>query len=162
MAGMLDLRTKRQKVTGLAVGSAWTPAAGLVSASSWAPVRNRRRRLAPCSMCSPPAPALALAGGHARDWAEERTNAGGEPRRPAGRLPLEKAVNFCCAAFRGTGTGTEQAVGARHRNWTFSGQLIFGQFPRKIVPGIWDAYTAKETENRQGEVGFLRYSPYGP
>jgi hypothetical protein len=25
---------------------------------------------------------------------------------------------------------------ARHLNWTFSGQLIFGQFPRKIVPGM--------------------------
>jgi hypothetical protein len=47
----------------------------------------------------------------------------------------------------------------RHPNWAFSGQLIFGQFPRKVVPGTWDAHTAKETENRQGEVGFLRYSP---
>jgi hypothetical protein len=101
MAGMLDLRTKRQKVTGLAVGSAWTPAAGLVSASSWAPVRNRRRRLAPCSICSPPAPAPALAGGHARDWAvwaEERTNAGGAPRRPAGR-PSRRLRIFAARLF---------------------------------------------------------------
>ena len=27
-------------------------------------------------------------------------------------------------------------VATRHLNWTFSGQLIFGQFPRKIVPGM--------------------------
>jgi hypothetical protein len=25
---------------------------------------------------------------------------------------------------------------ARHLNWTFSGQLTFGQFPRKIAPGM--------------------------
>jgi hypothetical protein len=58
------------------------------------------------------------------------------------------------------------AAGPRHLNWTFSGQLIFGQFPRKIVPGMHiprrKRKTAKETENRQGEVGSLRYSPYGP
>jgi hypothetical protein len=28
------------------------------------------------------------------------------------------------------------ATWARHLNWTSSGQLIFGQFPRKIVPGM--------------------------
>jgi hypothetical protein len=44
----------------------------------------------------------------------------------------------------------------------FSDQLIFGQFPRKIEDSAWDAYTAKETENRQREVDLLRYSPYGP
>jgi hypothetical protein len=33
--------------------------------------------------------------------------------------------------------------------WTFSGQLIFGQFPRKKKGIAWDAYTAKETENRR-------------
>jgi hypothetical protein len=36
----------------------------------------------------------------------------------------------------------------------------FRPIPQK--DSAWDAYTAKETENRQGEVGFLRYSPYGP
>ena len=36
----------------------------------------------------------------------------------------------------------------------------FRPIPQK--DSAWDAHTAKETENRQGEVGFLRYSPYGP
>ena len=36
----------------------------------------------------------------------------------------------------------------------------FRPIPQK--DSAWDAYTAKETENRQGEVGSLRYSPYGP
>jgi hypothetical protein len=36
----------------------------------------------------------------------------------------------------------------------------FRPIPQK--DSAWGAYTAKETENRQGEVGFLRYSPYGP
>jgi hypothetical protein len=34
----------------------------------------------------------------------------------------------------------------------------FRPIPQK--DSAWDAHT--ETENRQGEVGFLRYSPYGP
>jgi hypothetical protein len=36
----------------------------------------------------------------------------------------------------------------------------FRPIPQK--DSAWDAHTANETENRQGEVGFLRYSPYGP
>jgi hypothetical protein len=36
----------------------------------------------------------------------------------------------------------------------------FRSIPQK--DSVWDAYTARETENRQGEVDMLRYGPYGP
>ena len=41
-----------------------------------------------------------------------------------------------CAPLPRAHTMTLPCRGARHLNWTFSGQLIFGQFPRKIVPGM--------------------------
>jgi hypothetical protein len=50
----------------------------------------------------------------------------------------------------------------RHPNCTFSGQLISGQFPRKAVPGMHIPRRKRKTAKGQGEVGFLRYSPYGP
>ena len=40
-----------------------------------------------------------------------------------------------CALRPATPRGSS-GLRPRHLNWTFSGQLIFGQFPRKIVPGM--------------------------
>ena len=41
-----------------------------------------------------------------------------------------------CPIFRFVRPRCNYATQSRHLNWTFSGQLIFGQFPRKIVPGM--------------------------
>jgi hypothetical protein len=57
--------------------------------------------------------------------------------------------------------------GASKRVWSSTTSQLGLFWPAGFRPipqkdSTWDAYTAKETENRQGEVGFLRYSPYGP
>ena len=43
---------------------------------------------------------------------------------------------WTASALSRLGRRLAHSHGARHLNWTFSGQLIFGQFPRKIVPGM--------------------------
>jgi hypothetical protein len=58
--------------------------------------------------------------------------------------------------------GTPLATRHLNLNWTFS---VFWPANFRPIPqkdSAWDVYTAKETGNRQEEVGLLRYSPYGP
>jgi hypothetical protein len=97
---------------------------------------------------------------------EQRADLDLGPPPPPGGGSSPRFVRAAQRGPSGQGGGAPQRFFGFERARSTTSQLdLFWPANFRPIPqkdSAWDASPAKETENRQGEVGFLRYSPYGP